>query len=231
VAPPAPPPAPAVEIDLLDMGAFDDVAPIAPTANVAVDIFSAAPSPPPVAEAPAPAAAPPPPVVETVSDDQEDVATTTAAAAPMAEPVLDPFAAEGLLSDLTDAPLKSFMSTSKFEYNGSPMGPLTITTSQFGQQWGSCHATSPASVTTGKIATLDMFMKECVKVGLHPIEAIAATNEGICAGMVNGGAIVILVHGKVSPLGGGQTKLDLTVKSTDPGVTGSLALYMQNMMN
>ena len=45
-----------------------------------------------------------------------------------------------------------------------------------------------------------MFMKECVKVGLHPIEAIAATNEGICAGMVNGGAnIVILVHGQEVP--------------------------------
>jgi AP-4 complex subunit epsilon-1 len=237
-APPPPPQAPAVEIDLLDMMGFDDVAPMAPAANGAVDIFSDAPAP--VAQAPAPAA--PPPVVETVSDDQDDVSVVTtnlaaaapAAAAPMmAEPV-DPFAAEGLLSDLTDAPLKSFMSNSNtqiFEYNGSPMGPLTISTAQFGQQWGSCHATSPASVTTGKISTLDMFMKECVKVGLHPIEAIAATNEGICAGMVNAGAIVILVHGKVSPLGGGQTKLDLTVKSTDPGVTGSLALYMQNMMN
>jgi AP-4 complex subunit epsilon-1 len=228
-APPPPPAAPPLEIDLLDMGAFDDVEPMASTANAAVDIFSAAP-PPPV---PAPAA-PPPPHVETVSDDEDNVVVTTSAAAsapaPMAEPV-DPFAAEGLLSDLTDAPLKSFMSHSKFEYNGSPMEPLTITTAQFGQQWGSCHATSPASVTTGKISTLDMFMKEFVKVGLHPIEAIAATNEGICAGMINGGAIVILVHGKVSPLGGGQTKLDLTVKSTDHGVTGSLAMYLQNMMN
>ena len=231
-APPPPPQAPAVEIDLLDMGAFDDVAPIASAANGAVDIFSDAP-PPPVTQTPAPAAAPP--MVETVSDDEDVVVTTSAAAAapaaaPMAEPI-DPFAAEGLLSDLTDAPLKSLMSNSKFEYNGSPMSPLTISTSQFGQQWGSCHATSPASVTTGKISTLDMFMTECVKVGLHPIEAIAATNEGICAGMLDGGAIVILVHGKVSPLGGGRTKLDLTVKSTDPGVTGSLALYMQNMMN
>ena len=78
-------------------------------------------------------------MVETVSDDQDDVTTTTSAAsaaapaAPMAEAV-DPFAAEGLLSDLMDAPLKSLMSNSKFEYNGSPMGPLTTSASQFGQQ-------------------------------------------------------------------------------------------------
>jgi hypothetical protein len=73
-------------------------------------------------------------------------------------------------------------------------------------------------------------MKECESSGLHPIEAIAATNEAICAGMVDGGSNVILVHGKITPLGNGATKLDITVKSTDIALSGSLALYLQNMM-
>ena len=68
-------------------------------------------------------------------------------------------------------------------------------------------------------------MKECEGIGLHPVEAIGATNEGICAGMVNGGSLMVLIHGKVS-----GSQLDITVKSTDSTLTGSLALYMQNMM-
>ena len=70
-------------------------------------------------------------------------------------------------------------------------------------------------------------MKECSATGLHPVEAIAATNEGICAGMVNGGSMIVLVHGKVSP---SNRRVDITVKSTDATLSGSLALYLQNMM-
>ena len=225
---PPPPPAPAPEVDLLDMGAFD-VQPT-PAAAVAVDIFGSGPI---LSETPAPAHSPP--IVETVSEDEDDgvVDVTPAAAAPpapAAEPI-DPFAAEGLLSDLTDAPLASLAPTaSKFEYNGTPMAPCPITTAQFGQQWGSCPATSPISMSSTKITTLDAFMKKCEAVGLHPIEAIAATNEGICAGMVNGGSMVILIHGKITPKGGGTFQVDVTVKSTDATLSGSLALYLQNML-
>jgi len=228
-----------VEIDLLDMGAFDAAPTPVPAAAVADDIFgSAMLSPTPIA-APAPAApAAAPLTVETASDDEEDLGLpapadvdrpTTASAA--IEPV-DPFAAEGLLGDLQDKPLSSFeLSSCKFEFNGSVMGPLQITTAQFGQQWGSCAATSPVSIPSSKkVSTLDSFMKECSAVGLHPIEAIAATNEGICAGQINGGVLVALVHGKVSPQAGGASRLDITVKSTDSTMAGSLALYVQNMM-
>eukprot|EP00980_Cylindrotheca_fusiformis_P024840 scaffold12579_cov132-Cylindrotheca_fusiformis.AAC.1 len=62
------------------------------------------------------------------------------------------------------------------------MAPLKITTAQFGQQWGSCPATSPTSIASSKkVSTLDSFMKECEAIGLYPVEAINATNEGICA--------------------------------------------------
>lgn len=240
-APPVAAPAPAPEIDLLDMGAFD-VAPTPATAAPTLDIFSSLPNlvdtgstvavdstlQPPLG---------PPPVVETVSDDEVDVPQPPLPSAPPPAPasapipeLVDPFAAEGLLTDVLDAPLKAFnISTSKFEFNGNVMAPMKIVTAQFGQKWGSCPATSPVSITSSKVVTLDQFMKKCEEAGLHPVEAIGATNEGICAGMVNAGTMIILVHGKVTPLGG-QSKLDVTVKSTDATLSGSLALYLQNMM-
>jgi hypothetical protein len=74
-------------------------------------------------------------------------------------------------------------------------------------------------------------MRECEAVGLYPIESIVATNEGICAGMVESGSLLALIHGKVSLQAGGTARLDITVKSTDATLSGSLALYLQNMMN
>lgn len=222
----AAPPPPAIEFDLLDLGGFDDVAPgYAPA--LADDIFGAATLEPtpvaPVPEAPPPAGAPP--VVETVSYDE----AVPAPAPPLT--IVDPFAAEGLMGDFSETPLSGFgMSSSKYEYNGSVMAPLKITTAQFGQQWGTCHATSPVSITSGKVASLDSFMRECEGAGLYPVEAIGATNEGICAGMVEGGSKVVLIHGKISTSGAGQASVDLTVKSTDATLSGSLALYLQNMM-
>ncbi len=236
-APPVAAPTPAPEIDLLDLGAFD-VAPAPATSTPALDIFSALPNlvdaGPVTASitAATPLTMPPPPVVETVSDDEVDVPPPMPSApppAPLAEHI-DPFAAEGLLGDVLDTPLKSFdRSSSKFEFNGNVMAPMKIVTAQFGQKWGTCPATSPVSVTSSKVVTLDHFMKKCEEAGLHPVEAIVATNEGICAGMVSGGTMIILVHGKVTPLGG-QSKIDVTVKSTDATLSGSLALYLQNMM-
>ncbi|KAL3924280.1 MAG: hypothetical protein SGILL_001141 [Bacillariaceae sp.] len=229
VAPPvaAPPvaaaPPPATEIDLLDLGGFDAPAP-APAPAAADDIFGSAmlePTSPPAPAAPAAA----PPVVETVSDD-DDAALAPAPAAPV-----DPFAAEGLLGDFAETQLQGFgMASSKYEYNGSAMAPMKIVTAQFGQQWGSCPHASPVSVTSQKVNSLDSFMKQCESSGLHGVEAIAATNEGICAGMVDGGSKVVLVHGKVSPLATGGANLNITVKSSDATLSGSLALYLQNMM-
>jgi hypothetical protein len=146
------------------------------------------------------------------------------------EPV-DPFAAEGLLGGVPDAPLTTFsLSSSVYEFNGNAMAPMKIVTAQFGQQWGSCTATSPVSITSAKVVTLDQFMKKCEEAGLHGVESIGATNEGICAGMINAGTMIVLVHGKVTPMGGSLSKLDVTVKSTDSTLSGSLALYLQTIM-
>eukprot|EP00529_Nitzschia_sp_RCC80_P003517 CAMPEP_0113489926 /NCGR_PEP_ID=MMETSP0014_2-20120614/26779_1 /TAXON_ID=2857 /ORGANISM="Nitzschia sp." /LENGTH=1047 /DNA_ID=CAMNT_0000383675 /DNA_START=147 /DNA_END=3290 /DNA_ORIENTATION=- /assembly_acc=CAM_ASM_000159 len=222
-APPVAAPQPAVEVDLLDFGGgFDTPAP-SPAPPLAEDIFGTTPLEPTPAAPSAPAAAPP--VVETVSDDDEPPAPAPAPAQPV-----DPFAA-AFGETPTESTLQGFGSSpAKFEYNGSVMAPLQITTAQFGQQWGTCPAISPVSITSSKVASLDAFMKQCESTGLHPIEAIGATNEGICGGMVEGGSKVVLVHGKVAPTGTGQAKLDITVKSTDSTLSGSLALYLQNKM-
>jgi AP-4 complex subunit epsilon-1 len=233
-APPVSAPAQAPEVDLLDLGFFD---PAPSTAAPTVDIFALTPSLgdgsnlPPVPLAPAEPFAGPPPVVETVSDDEVEAAPSPVdPTAASIEPV-DPFAAEGLLGGMPDAPLKTFgISSSIFEFNGSAMAPMKIATAQFGQQWGPCPFTSPVSMTSSKVSTLDQFMKKCEQAGLHSVEAIGATNEGICAGMINAGTMVVLVHGKVTPVGGARAKLDVTVKSTDSTLSGSLALYLQNIM-
>jgi AP-4 complex subunit epsilon-1 len=206
--PPAAPPAPAPEVDLLDFTSFDISSSPAPAPDI--DVLAPAPV---AAPAPPPAA----PTVETVEDEEDE---------PKEE--VDPFAAEGLLGGVTDAPLKSLERDSKFEYNGIKMAPLTITTAQFGQQWGTCRATSPASFSGTKIDTLDKFMAMCGQIGAHKIEAIAATNEGIAAGMV-GATNVALIHGKITPLGSGGARVDVTIKSTDATMSGCLALFIQNM--
>ena len=65
----------------------------------------------------------------------------------------------------------------------------------------------------------------CKSIGANNIESIPATNEGICAGML-GGADIVLIHGKVSNGG----RIDVTIKSTNPTISGCLAMYMQNML-
>jgi hypothetical protein len=142
----------------------------------------------------------------------------------------DPFANAGLLGDVAvhQLPTFSLVSNPKFEYNGITMAPLPISTAQFGQKWGSCPATSPISVTSSKVSRLNQFMEKCASVGAHAVEAISATNEGICAGMM-GASSIVLIHGKVLSSGAG-TKIEATVKGTDQAMCGSLAMYLQTQL-
>lgn len=237
-APPvsAPAPAPAPEVDLLDMGFWGDSS----TASAP----AAAPAPSPdfdavveqTSEALSSTA-----LVETVSEDDNDgyepvadvIAPPSQSIGPSPSaagtPVVDddPFASAGLLSDVTQPALPSFSLNSdpKFEYHGVPLVPLPITTAQFGAKWGTCAATSPISLTSSKVASLDQFMNTCSRIGAHRVEAIAATNEGICAGML-GASNLVLIHGKVVPTGA-TARIDVTVKGSDAALCGSLAMFLQ----
>jgi len=200
-APVAPPPA-APEIDLLDL--MGDPSPVRITADPDVDILA----PSPLESLPSAEVAP-----------REPSAPT--------EPV-DPFAASGLFDGFSDAPLSSLQSDSTFQHNGQSLVPLTITTAQFGEKWGSVPHTSPVSTPSSKCDTLDSFMGMCKSIGLHNIESIPATNEGICGGMI-GGSELVLIHGKVSG-SGPSAKVDVTIKSTDATLGSCLAMYLQNLL-
>jgi hypothetical protein len=119
----------------------------------------------------------------------------------------------------------------KYEFKGSPITPLAINTAQFGQRWGSCPSTHPMSIpSTSNVNTLSKFMAVCERAGLHKVEEIMATNEGITACIASGGSAVALVHGKITPLNGGTSRVDVTVRSTDPSLGQGLSLYLQNMI-
>ena len=175
---------------------------------------------------------------ETLGDSPklETLVSTSATA-----PSIDPFAAEGLLGDIQNKPLAGFGSTSsdrnvantKFTYNGNTVSPLTCTTLEFGQQWGSIPFTSTCSLfVKDDVSDLNQFMKYMEHVaGFHPVEAIGATSEGICAGSV--GAVSVLLHGKVSKVQTGamaRTKVDLTIKATDMNIGDPLVLYFSKLL-
>ena len=238
-APPVPAPAPA--IDLLDMGGWD--VPANPPAHAAtsaqIDEDGATATTTTHFDdtfAPQPVTAGVSAMVETVSGDEDDPVSATPAAtqppASVAAPIDDdPFASAGLFGNATlEKPLPSLeRMTPKFEYNGIPMAPMPIVTTQFGQQWGTCTATAPVSIQSSKVTSLSQFMEVMSKLGAHPIEAIAATNEGIGAGMV-GAHMIALIHGKVSPRSSGGGQVDVTIKGSDPMMCSALAMYIQTML-
>jgi len=209
----APVETPAVEVDLLDMMSFGDAPSVSSVPLPPIDVFAPGPvpmsAPVPLVQAPAPAPA----------------------AAPIYA-MLDPFAAEGLLGGLSDKPLTSFPKASKFQYQGHTLNPSVITTPQFGQFWGSCPATSPSSIVASqtKVPHLDALMSILEECGLHKVETIAATNEGIAAGNLASDGKIVLVHSKMTPQPGGSNKVDVIVKSSDGAMGGALAAFISNQL-
>jgi len=237
-------------VDLLDMGAFGDALPPSTT-----DHNAAAPPPPPVvgddsldvltsmpipgaaaAPVPAPSAPAPAPVAAVVVEE-----SSSSSIIPEPAPVLDPFA--DMAGGVEDKPLPAFgapsslvvaqssASSSGFKHNGDALKPLTMTTPEFGGTWGGCPFTNTASVASCKASNLTQFMKLVSDAGLHPVEAIGATNEGICAGKV--GAITLLVHGKLTPSSAGammNSKVDLTIKATNIDIGSAFGVFLSNFL-
>lgn len=172
---------------------------------------------PPVAPTPAPApvSAPAPAPAPTVTMDLLDFSdpAPAPAAAETADPnlamMLDPFA----------SPRSSSSNTTTFSHQNISMTPLPYTTPQFGGEWGALTCTSPVSVPCSGSYTLDTLMVKFTTIGLHAIEAIPTTNEGIAAGKWK--EFVILVHGKVN-----VGKVDVTVKCGDSNLGNSLSSFL-----
>lgn len=127
----------------------------------------------------------------------------------------------------------SLSKTTKFEFFGVPIAPHAINTLQFGEQWGNCRSTHPINIpsSTG-CNTMAKFMSICEIAGLHKVEEIAATNEGIAACVVGDGSMVALIHGKIFNLPGGiSSHVSVTVKSTDMQLGLTLSIYLKKMMS
>lgn len=154
-----------------------------------------APAPPP---APVPAPPPAPAIAMDLLDFSDPTpAPSSAAPAPSVAMMLDPFASA----------VEPLSSSTTFSYQNVPLVPLIYTTPQFGGEWGTLSSTSPISIVVSSSFSLDMLMTKYKSIGLHAVEAIPTTSEGIAAGKWSDK--VILVHGKVDVSSG---KVDFTVK-------------------
>jgi len=209
---PAPAPAPAPEMDLLDIMNFDPNPTAIQPAVGALDIFA----PHPVSV--------PPQLVENASDDEQAGNEINMLQSN------DPFDNVLMFGGMSNPPLANLTLSSKiFEHNGHALMPLPISTPQFGQHWGSCSITFPVSIQSNTIKTLEQLMNAIADIGAYKVESIAATNEGICAGQLAGN-ILVLIHGKLSPIGGTSGKIDITVKTTDGTLGSKLSMYLQTVI-
>jgi hypothetical protein len=48
--------------------------------------------------------------------------------------------------------------------------------------------------------------------------------------MFGAGTKIVLIHGKVTPLGIANSKVEATIKSSDQALCGALAIYLQTLM-
>lgn len=113
--------------------------------------------------------------------------------------------------DLSDLLLSSSSSRANptsgpFTYDGRAVRPLTIATGEFGRMWMSCTGERRAAgyrVAAGLKSPQAVAERLSARLGVHTVEIIAHTAEGICAGQLEGVAGgTCLVHCKVGGTGG-----------------------------
>jgi hypothetical protein len=91
------------------------------------------------------------------------------------------------------------------------LGAVQISTAQFGQQWVRVRQFCLVGEFLPRLICSTSSWKFCAECWFfYKVEAIGSTNEGICAGTIDGGSHVALIHAGF-PLGTGGTKIDATV--------------------
>lgn len=86
-----------------------------------------------------------------------------------------------------------------FSFGGRAVRPLTIVTGDFGQKWMACseeRRAVGAGLSPGLGSPKAVAERLGARLGVHTVEIIPHTSEGICAGQLDGGS-VCLVHCKV----------------------------------
>ncbi|CAN0334943.1 unnamed protein product [Ascophyllum nodosum] len=100
---------------------------------------------------------------------------------------------------------------SGFSFGGQNMTPLAITTGEFGKRWMTCTGERRTGGSAHGLVTPNAAVDKLVsRLRVHKVEIIPHTSEGICAGQLEGGGSVCLVHCKVWPTRG---TIDITVRA------------------
>ena len=87
---------------------------------------------------------------------------------------------------------------SGFSFGGQNMTPLAITTGEFGKRWMTCTGERRTGGSAHGLVTPNAAVDKLVsRLRVHKVEIIPHTSEGICAGQLEGGGSVCLVHCKV----------------------------------
>ncbi|CAM9897356.1 unnamed protein product [Scytosiphon promiscuus] len=102
-----------------------------------------------------------------------------------------------------------------FSFGGRAVRPLAIATGEFGRKWMACSGERRAAgsgLSPGLAASPKAVAERLgASLGVHTVEIIPHTAEGICAGQLDGGG-VCLVHCKVWAARG---TVDITVRAGD----------------
>ncbi len=118
-------------------------------------------------------------------------------------------------------------STAIFSWGGHNMKPLLIATHEFGEDWTGSNMTERTLIglkCSGqhKLKTPEDAMQVLASHGLHPVESIPSTSEGICAGTCKDTRV--LVHFKLQPQ---SAAIDLTVHCQDIDIIDAFMLCLK----
>ncbi len=116
--------------------------------------------------------------------------------------------------------------TTTFSWGGHTMQPLLIDTHEFGEDWTGSDMTERTLVglKCGQhpFKTPEDVMRVLAWHGLRPVESIASTSEGICAGTCRGTRL--LAHFKLQPQ---CAAVDLTVHCQNDNISDAFLLHLK----
>jgi hypothetical protein len=103
--------------------------------------------------------------------------------------------------------------------------PLRITTQDYGGRWKASAMERKLRVAApGATGPDSMLARLSQRLGIHAIQSIAKTGDGIAAGVVMGQQRALLVYGKLAAPGA----VDVTVRSSERALTDSVADALQS---
>ncbi len=118
-------------------------------------------------------------------------------------------------------------STTIFSWGGHNMKPLLIATHEFGEDWTGSDMTERTLIGLkcgGQLTlkTPEDVMQVLASYGLHPVESIPSTSEGICAGTCKDTRV--LVHFKLQLQ---SAAIDLTAHCQNANIIDAFMLYLK----